>query len=456
MMATDTTTAPGVAAADVTAALARFVFETDQLPDAAWHAGRRTVLNTVALAVGASDHPAVAIARRAVGPFVGRPTASVLGRAERSSPMWAALLNGMAAHVEDFDDTHLATVVHPGAPIVPAALAVGEDVGATGRDTVLAAVLGIEVALRVGLALGRGHFDRGWHLTGTMGHLGAAAAAGRLLGLDRDELVVALGLAATQAAGLQAALGTMTKSFHPGKAAADGIEAALLARAGFTGPARPIEGRRGLAALAAPTPDPAVALRDLGHRWEVVDNAFKPYACGIVSHPVIDGGIAMRGRVAPEEVAAVTVRVNPVVLDVMGIADPQDGLQSKFSVYHCFAIGLLAGAAGPAQFSTATTRDPQVVALRRLVTAEPDADIARDEAFVKVTTTDGRALAHHVEHATASAARPMTDAQLRDKARLVAAPVLGDDGVDRLVAAAFALDAAPDLAALTTVARPSD
>ena len=369
--------------------------------------------------------------------------------------MWAALLNGMAAHVEDFDDTHLATVVHPGAPIVPAALAVGEDLGASGRDTLVAAVLGIEVALRVGLALGRGHFDRGWHLTGTMGHLGAAAAAGRLLGLDADGLVVALGLAATQAAGLQAALGTMTKSFHPGKAAADGIEAALLAHAGFTGTARPIEGRRGLAALAAPAPDPGVALRDLGQRWEVTDNAFKPYACGIVSHPVIDGGIALRGAVAPDEVATVTVRVNPVVLDVMGVADPQDGLQSKFSVYHCFAVGLLLGAAGPSEFTTTVARDPEVVALRARVTADLDPAVARDEAFVTVTTTDGRTVEHHVEHATASAANPMTDEQLRDKVRLVAAPVLGDDGVDRLVAAAFALDRAPDLEALTAAARPS-
>lgn len=437
----------------LTRTLARFVVGTEDVPREVRHAGRRTVLNTVALAVGASSHPAVVTARRALAPLAGAPRASVLGRGERLSPPWAALLNGMAAHVEDFDDTHLRTVVHPGAPVVPAALAVGEDLEANGGQVLLASVLGVEVALRVGNGLGPGHFDRGWHVTGTTGHLGAAAAAGRLLGLDEEAMIVALGIAATQAAGLQEALGTMTKSFHPGKAAADGVEAAYLARAGFSGPARPIEGRRGLAALAAPDPDLAESLRDLGDVWEIEDNAFKPYACGIVSHPVIDGGIAVRDKVAARDISEVEVRVNPVVLDVMGVRDPQDGLQSKFSVYHCFAVGFLYGAAGPAQYTTEVARAPEVVALRERVRPVTDAHVPKDAAFVTVTTRDRRRLEHHVEHATASAAAPMTDAQLRDKARLVATPVLGEQ-VEQLIDRALSIDDLPHVGLLAAAAAP--
>ncbi len=198
-----------------------------------------------------------------------------------------------------------------------------------------------------------------------------------------------------------------------------------------------------------------MALRDLGRRWEVTDNAFKPYTCGIVSHPVINSGIALRGAVGADEVATVTVRVNPVVLDVMAVADKQDGLGSKYGVYP--APSPSASCSAPPAHPVHDHGGPRSRGRRpdARVTADLDPAVARDEAFVTVTTTDGRTVEHHVEHATASAANPMTDELLRDKVRLVAAPVLGDDGVDRLVAAAFALDRAPDLEALTAAARPS-
>lgn len=441
---------------DVTRQFAEFAARGsfEDLPDSTVDAGRRTVANALALSVGAAKHPAVESALATVRVLETEPQASILGRAERVGAMWAPLINGIGAHVEDFDDTHLDTVIHPGAPIVPAALAAAELVGASGRDMLAALVFGAETALRIGRGMGPGHFDRGWHVTGTAGHLGAAVAAGRLLDLSEEELIVAIGLASTQAAGLQEALGTMTKSLHPGKAASDGLEAALLALEGFTGPARPIEGRRGLAEVASPEQDYQKMVCALGDSWELEKNTFKPYACGIVSHPVIDGAIMLRGKLDPDsEVAEAVLRVNPVVLDVMGVKEPQSGLQSKFSVYHCLAVGFLYGAAGPAQFEESQARAPRVVDVREKVRVEPDSELARDEAHVTIRMSDGAGAQQHIEHATGSAESPMTNAQLKEKMRLVAEPILGSR-VDAFVDNALKVHELDSVDILLDAARP--
>ncbi len=436
---------------------------SERVPPPALHAGRRTLANAVALAVGASGHPALLAARRAlahVGNLVG-PTdgasASLLGTGERAAAPVAALLNGMGVHVEDFDDTHLATVVHPGAPVVPAALAMAQICKASGEDLLVGVVAGVEVALRVGLALGNDHFDRGWHLTGTAGHVGAAAAAARVAGLDAQQTLAAIAIAATQAAGLQEALGTMVKCFHAGKAASDGVEAAVLAAEGFSAPTEPLEGRRGLLALMTSNADVDRGVAGLGSVWEIELNAFKPYACGIVSHPVIDAGVALGDALArdPSVVGSVEVTVNPIVLDVMGVERPEDGLHSKFSVYHCFAVGYIDGAAGPVQFSDARATAPDVVALRDRVSVVLDPVVRRDECYALVRTSSGTKV-HHVEHATASAESPMTDDQLRAKALLVAGPVLGDAAAAALFDAAMVVDDLPTVEDLVRRAVPAN
>jgi 2-methylcitrate dehydratase PrpD len=439
----------------VTRRLAEFAVSTrwTDLPPITKHAGRRTVLNALGLAVGATRHVAVERAFAAVSGLGTAPVSTVLGRDARIGLLWAPLLNGMAMHVEDFDDTHLQTVIHPGAPIVPAALAVAEWRDASGADLLEAATIGAEVALRVGNGICPEHFDRGWHLTGTAGHIGGAVAAGKLMNLDAAQMMNCIALGAAQAAGLQEALGTMSKCFHPGKAAADGVQAALLAAKGFTGPATAIEGRRGFGAVATPDPRYDAMLDGIGETWEIDENTFKPYACGIVSHAVTDAGIQLRRQLtSPDDIESVTVTVNPVVLDVMG-KRPENGLESKFSVYHSFAVGFLDGSAGPAAFTDerATARD--TTALRAKTEAILDPTIAKDEARVRISTRDGRTFESHIPHATGSAARPMSDDQLSDKVRLVATPVLGD-AVETLIRVAFKLDEEPDLMPLLAATSP--
>jgi 2-methylcitrate dehydratase PrpD len=415
----------------VTEIFAQFAAAPVTLPAAAAAAARMTFANGVGVMVGGSHDDAVVNALPTLA-AAGMPAqCTVWGRAERTSMTAAALLGGVAAHVQDFDDTDLRTVIHAAAPIVPAALAVGEYVGATLGSVLEAVAVGVEITFRLGLGLGRTHFARGWHITGTTGRLGAAAAAGRLIGLTPLQMRNALGIAATEAAGVQAAFGTMTKSFHAGKAAYDGVEAALLASFGFTSAADAVEGRRGLSLVMSDDSDASVMVDGLGSRWEIEHNALKPYACGIVSHPVIDGGIELhRAGVTAADVETVRLRTNPVVRQVMGVENPNDGLQSKFSVYHCFAVGLIDGAGGPEQFSDARAVDEEIVDMRSRVTLELDPSVARDECFLDVAGAVSQRV--HVKHATGSKDRPITAEQLENKIRLVTRPVLGGTGTDQL------------------------
>lgn len=439
----------------VTRAFAEFIASArwSDFDEAVRRATRRTFGNVAALAVGASRSDAVDRIERTLVRLKQPDQATVLGRDTRLGAEAAAMVNGFSAHLEDYDDTHLKTVIHPGAPIVPAALALAEVEGVDGTKLLTAAAVGIEVALRFGVGVCPEHFDRAWHLTGTAGHIGAAAAAGCILGLEPDQLVVALGLGATMASGLTAALGTMTKPYHPGKAAADGIQAAWLAQRGFTGPLAPIEGRRGFTRLSSSRHDFEEMLAGLGSSWELELNAFKPYACGIVSHPVIDAAIELRDQIAREDlIASVDVTVNPVVLDVMGIEDPKDGLSTKFSVYHCFAVGYLDGAGGPEEFSDSKALDPTASSLRRRVRTTADPSTPIGAARVVAHLIDGRRIEVHTGHATGSAERPMTDQQLVKKARRLTEPIIGD-GTEEFLEVAFAMDR-HDVGALTSSARP--
>lgn len=437
---------------DITSRISAFVAgaKWDDVPESARVAARRTVANVVGLSVGAAYSPAAEAVLAAAADLGQHGSARVLGRAEQLTPPWAALVNGLTAHVEDFDDTYLSCILHPGAPIVPAALAAAELIGADGATLMAGVVAGIEVASRLGDALWPSHFDRGWHVTATTGPIGAACAAARVLGLDAQRTAAAIAIAATQAAGHTEQLGSMTKAFQVGRAAATGIEAALLAEQGFTGPVEPLAGRRGMAALMAAEADWS-PMDDLGSRWLVESNALKPYSCGIVSHPVIDAGKYLRADgIDPAQLDTVALEVHPRVLDVMGVTEPEDGLQSKFSVYHCFAVGLVRGAGGPPEFSDECALDPQIQQVRNRVTVTLDPTLAADSCRMTATLTGGEKVSHTVEHATGSVSAPMTDEQLQDK---VIGLVQRLDDPDRLWDVARRLDEMTDTAELFAVAQ---
>lgn len=426
------------------------------VPDDVRHEAHRALLNFVGCAIGGCREPAVDIAIRALGPYSGPATARVIGRPERLDPLHAALMNGIAAHVHDYDDTTPKNYIHATAPVASALFALASVQPVTGADFLNAFVLGFEAVSRVGNAVYPAHYDVGWHITGTAGVFGATAGVGKLLGLPVQNMVWALGLAATQAAGLREMFGAMGKAFHPGGAARNGYVAALLAREGFTGSDSGIEGRRGFAAVQAITCDLAKVTEGLGTDFDLRVNTYKPYPCGIVIHPTIDAciQIAREHTPTPEAIAAVRLRVAPLVLDLCNKKDISVGLEGKFSVYHAAAIGLVRGRAGLREFTDAVVNDPQVKAVRERVTASADARVAEDAVIVEVELTSGARLHKQVDHAIGNLGRPMTDTELEDKFRDQAGLVLPADQVDRLIALCRTLGELDDLRQLIEAATP--
>jgi 2-methylcitrate dehydratase PrpD len=441
----------------VTQILAKFVAT---YPSGGWgeqvdHEAHRTFLNWLGCAVGAAHHPAADAALAAVAMLQPAPQATVLGRAEKVDMASAALLNGITSHTFDFDDTHLKTIIHPAGPVASAVLALAEHTGASGRAVIDALVLGIDVACRMGNTMYPDHYDRGWHITGSTGMLGAAAACARLLGLDQERTAMALGIAASQPVGLREQFGTMTKPFHPGGAARAGMMSALMAKHGYTASPKALEAPRGFAQVISTKCDWNEITDQLGERFEISFNSYKPFACGIVIHPSIDACVQLRERgVKAEDIERIELTVHPLVLELTGKKEPADGLQGKFSVYHGCAAGLIFGRAAEEEFADEIVTREDVVALRRKVVATASGDI--DEASVDVTAVlkNGDRVNVFVEHAIGSLAKPMTDKDLEAKFHGLSDPVLGADKTRRLIDACWGIGNAPDVRAITALARP--
>jgi 2-methylcitrate dehydratase PrpD len=422
---------------EVTRTLARFVVEHKYagIPEKVRREAARSFLNWLGCAVGASRHETVERALAALSEFSGPPEATVLGRGERLDIMQAALMNGITSHTFDFDDTHLKTVIHPSGPVASAILALAERQRVSGEDFLHAFILGVEVECRIGNAVYPAHYDIGWHITGTAGVFGAAAAAGRLLGLNEQQMVWALGIAATQSSGLREMFGTMCKPFHPGNAAKNGLLAAHLAQQNFTSSDHGIEAKRGFAHVLSTEFKPAAITERLGESWEIALNTYKPFACGIVIHPAIDGCIQLRNehRLQTKDIASIELRTHPLVLELTGKKTPQAGLEGKFSVYHSAAAAIIHGAAGEAQYSDACVRDPAVIALRDRVTARTDPAVHEDQVGIAIKLKDGRTLEKFVEHAIGSLDKPMSDGDLEAKFLGLVEGILSKAETDRLM-----------------------
>lgn len=455
-MARNTQVAADPDAPPITQLLARFAatHPSRGWSDAVEREAHRTFLNWVGCAVGAARHEAIEAALAGVRMLEPAPQATLLGRAERVDMASAALLNGIASHTFDFDDTHLKTIIHPAGPVAAAALALAEQRGASGRSLVDALVLGIDVSCRIGNVIYPEHYDRGWHITGSTGMLGAAAACARLLGLDAHKTAMALGIAASQPVGLREQFGTMTKPFHPGAAARAGLTSALLAAHGFTASARALEAPRGFAQVVSTRCAWHEASDELGQRFEISFNTYKPFACGIVIHPSIDACVQLREQgVRPDAVERIELKVHPLVLELTGKKEPADGLSAKFSVYHGCAAGLIFGRAGEAEYADEIVTRPDVVALRRKVAATVDDAIDEAAADVTAVLRDGRRVHVLVEHAIGSLERPMSDAALEAKFAAQAEPILGAARSAELIGACRRLGALADVRELTALAR---
>ena len=440
----------------VTESLARFVVTTrwDDIPSPVRHQAKRSLINFFAVALAGCRTGPVEIALRSLAEFSGCKQATVVGRAERMDLLSAAFLNAASANVHDYCDTHLRTVIHPTAPVAPAVLALAEWRRLSGSDLLLAFVLGNEIQARIGLAISPSHYNRGWHITSTCGVFGAAAGAGKLLGLDARQLVSALGTASTQSSGLCECLGMPAKSVSVGNAARNGLWSALLAEKGFDGPAEPLAGRQGFYNAMGDTPDLSKVTDGLGQGFEIMATSYKPYPCGFVIHPVLDCVLDWRRERPSAEVTRVVVRGNPLLAHRTDRPEISTGRESQVSVQHAAAAALVHGKAGLDQFTDACVNDPRVVELRRKVEVVRDSAFSTIAAAVEITTADGAQ--HHLSQSAArgSDVNPMSDQDLEQKLRTVAASWNPRQDVRPLIDAVWALDRSTDVSRLASLAVP--
>ncbi|HYJ94342.1 MAG TPA: MmgE/PrpD family protein [Vicinamibacterales bacterium] len=442
-----------------TKALASYVVKNrwEDIPEDVRHEAKRALINVIGCAIGGSPHPAVTAAIRALSPFSGERTASIVGRPERLDPLHASLMNGISSHVEDYDDTTPKNYSHTSSPVSSALLAYASANRVRGRDFVEAFILGFEAASRAGNVVYPAHYDVGWHMTGTIGVFGAAAGIGKLIGLNEQQMVWALGLAATQSAGLREMFGSMGKAFHPGRSAQNGYAAALLAQAGFTSGEHGIEGPRGFAHVLAATRDLSKITTRLGVDFDLRENTYKPFPCGIVNHPTIDGAIQIHDehRPDPASIVAVRLRVAPLVLDLCNQQNITKGLQGKFSVYHGAAVGLVRGKGGLREYTDEAVNDPAIKRVRELTTATGDPSVTEDQVHVEVELRDGRKLSKLVEQSLGNIHRPLTDKQLEEKFRDQAILVLPAPEVESVIQLCWKIDRLEDVGELVTATVPA-
>ena len=440
----------------VTQNLARFVVDTswDDVPAPVRHEAKRALLNFFAVALAGCRTGPVDIALKSLAEFSDRKQATVIGRRERMDTLSAAFLNAAGANVFDFCDTHLPTVIHPTAPVAPALLALAERKRVSGPELLLAFVLGFEIECRIGLVISPGHYTQGWHITSTCGVFGAAAGAGKLLGLDARQTIWALGNAATQSSGLCECLGWPAKSVSVGNAARNGLWSALLAEKGFEGPPEPLAGVQGFFAAMGEPPQWAAVTEGFGETWELTRNSLKPYPCGFVIHPFLDCVLDWRRDHPNDVVERVVLRGNPLLAVRTDRPNISTGREAQVSVQHAVAAALTTGRAGLAQFTDACARDPAVVALRRKVEVLRDPALSTISAEVDIWTADGKEHSLSQKAARGSDANPLSDKAVEEKLRVVAADWNTGHDVQPLIDAVWALDESTDVANLPALTVP--
>ena len=445
------------------ARIAEFLVKTtlDDCPREALALARRAALDTVGVMLAGASEPAARIVREVARAEGGTPLCTVVGTNLRTSVTWAALANGVAGHAHDFDDTNFALMGHPSVPLLAAALAAAEAAMADGGVLTLGYIVGFEVSAAVGAAINPAHYQRGWHATSSIGTLGCAATAARVLGLPPDQARHAVGLAASLASGVKENFGTMTKPYHAGHAARNGVLAALLARDGFTASDSALEGKQGWLPASgdgAARDALAEALDGLGRRWRLVETgiAVKPYPSCALTHAALDALLELRvgHRIQPADVAEIEVGVNRVTPDVLIHPAPATALERKFSMQFCAAAALAEGRVDFASFEDGEVRNPDVRALMervRLVVdpALPEGLTEHAWSRVSVRLRDGRTLASPPRGATGHPDRPLSAEALRAKFMACAETAIPRGEAEGIAEQIEHLEDIPDVRALT-------
>ena len=445
------------AATDLTRVLAAqaSALSYQDLPAPAREIARQCVLDYLGVALAGAGDPLVRILLDELAEAGGSPQASIIGHPTRLPALSAALVNGAAAHALDYDDVHMAMPGHPSVAILPGLLALAEVKGSSGREVITAFVAGYETACRIGATLKPGHYNLGFHSTGTVGCFGAAAACARLLGLDAEATAAALGIAGTQAAGLKSQFGTMCKPFHAGKAAQNGMLAARLAARGFSSRTDIVECVQGFAATHGPDFRPEAAFAEPANGFHIFANLFKYHAACYMTHAPIECARELREHhgVIPEAIAAIALSVHRGSDRICNIPAPTDGLQAKFSLRQTVAMALTGvDTASLGAYSAENACDPALVDLRERIEIEWQDSWPQTLAELEIELADGN-------HLTACHDAGIPAADIADQGRRLAAkfdalvePVLGAPRTRELRETIAGLDHLADVADLAKLA----
>ncbi|NQW22831.1 MAG: MmgE/PrpD family protein [SAR202 cluster bacterium] len=415
---------------ELTKRIAQYVVNTslEDFPPEAISAAKAAIIDCLGCALAGSKEPLADILVNYVKDLGGKPAATVIGRGFKTNATEAALVNGAMSHALDYDDITVVTKTHPSAVLIPAALPVAEEVGASGRDMLLAYLLGFEVACAVGESISPAYFDDlGWHPTGPLGALGAAAAASRLLGLNEEQTAMAISLGASQSSGLRQNFGTMTKPFHTGHACKSGITAAKLVKGGFTSGTDAIEGRFGFMRAFSGGKDynPEHAAASLGSRCFMVESGIeiKKYPCCGSAHLALDATTMIQQHETLEaaNIERIDVTVNFDPPRSLIHSRPKEGLEGKFSMQYCLAAEILDGHVGMSTFTDEQVMRPEAQELIPKIemkrTPGFEGQISWTEPFnvVEIHLKDGRVLTEQAERDSVGALRGATFDDVRAK-----------------------------------------
>jgi len=444
---------------NVTVRLAQFIVDSRwrDIPQSLRKEAKRSILNHIGCALGSCRDEVVERALVVADRFSGPRVATVVGRPERLDILGAASINAMSSNVLNFDDTHVPTVIHPSASVVPPLLAWSEHRRVSGPELLHAFILGAEASCRIGRSVSPWHYSHGFHITSTCGVFGSAAAIGKMLGLTAQQMTWALGNAASQSCGLVESLPDMARSIAVGNSARNGIVAALLAEQNFTGGERAIEGTFGFARVTGQQADLSKITSGLGQSWELPLNAYKPYPTGVVLHPVIDACLELRSEhaISPGDIEHIAVRGNPLLRERADRPAPRGSGEASVSLHHCCAVAFIHGAAGVRQFTDEAVVQPAVLALRAKVAMTEDAAVGIEEAYVTVRTRSGASFEKHFPHLRGGLQCPMSDAELETK--FLDQAMLGTPGCDakRIIDVIWHIDELDDVAGLARMMVPA-
>jgi len=458
----------------LTDAVAEFILATgyDDIPEDVRSISRRCFVDGTGLMVAGSTEASGRILQKYVRELGGEPEALVVGTGMTVPAHTAALLNGTAAHAQDYDDTQLSSypdrvyglLTHPTAPVLAASLAMAEAMGSTGQELLTAFAIGFEVECKVAEAIKPEHYAKGFHTTGTVGAIGAAAAAAKLLGLGERELRMCLGIVCSESAGLRANFGTMTKPYHAGRAAENGVAAARLAGGGFTADPAILDGRWGFFQIMGGGADAGYLLGKLGNPWSAVEPgvSIKPYPCGSLGHPAMDAmrDLVIEKDVDPAKVKKVRFGTTSKVLEPLRYADPQNELEAKFSLQFGLGILLLERKAGLRQYRDEVVQRPDVREVMKKVETYTDDEIekmgyALIRGKVSIEMEDGTVHEKMSELSRGTPQRPMNREELYEKFQECCGLVYGERQIAQIERLLYKVDTVENIHALIELLGPA-